>query len=109
MKDIRWDFINNDISVEQTDTGGDFLIAATCSRQNARLIFLKSAVSIFQPQFGVAAEERVYNMSDGEVQKLADRAKTQIRDDGATQVTINYRRNENGLYEFEIGAKYQGE
>ena len=109
MKDIQWDFVNNDIAVVQTSAGGDFAVAQTCSQQNAQLIFTKSAVSIYNPQFGVAMEERVYNMTDEGVQKIVDRAKSQIREDGAVQVSIRYARNETGMYEFEIGAKYSGE
>ena len=109
MKDIQWDFVNNDVAIVDTSTGGDFVIANMCSQQNAMLIFTKSAVSIFNPQFGAAMEERVYNLSDAGVQKIIDKAKSQIREDGAVQVSIKHQRDENGLYEFEVGAKYAGE
>ena len=106
MKDIQWDFVNNDVTVVQTSAGGDFAVTDICSQQNAQLIFTKSAVNIYSPQFGVAMEERVYNLTAAGVQKIVDRAKSQIREDGAVQVSIKYQRDENGMYEFEVGAKY---
>ena len=108
MQDIRWDFVRNDVAVVQGDDGGDFAVASTCSQQNAQLLF-KSCVNIFQPQYGTAMEERAYNITDGEVQRIVTRAKSQIREDGASQISILYSRNSEGLYDFEIGAKYAGE
>lgn len=109
MQDIRWDFVRNDVAVVQGDDGGDFAVASTCSQQNAKLLFIKSCVNIFQPQYGTAMEERAYNITDGEVQRIVTRAKSQIREDGASQISILYSRNSDGLYDFQIGAKYAGE
>ncbi len=54
-------------------------------------------------------EERAYNITDGEVQRIVTRAKSQIREDGASQISILYSRNSEGLYDFEIGAKWMQE
>lgn len=109
MEDIKWDFVNNDVAVVQGNAGGDFAVVSTCSQQNALLVFAKACVNIFQPQYGAAVEERAYNITDETVQKIVSKAKSQIRDDGAVQVSIKYSRNSGGTYDFSVGAQYAGE
>lgn len=82
MKDIFFDFDNNDISI----SNGDFMVTADASRQNGGLFLMKSPVNVYNPQFGVGFESWSADNSQSNVLDLISEAKKQILADGAISV-----------------------
>lgn len=98
MKDIRFNFNDNDIDVEN----GDFAITSTCSQQNAGLMLQKSAVSITQPNFGIGIEDIYANISPNNYIPLAWAGQNQLLKDGALTAKINIESNYIGEVKFDV-------
>lgn len=82
MKDIMFDFSENDVVVRN----GDFAITEDASRQNGGLILMKKPVNIFLAQYGVGFEAWAPQTPVSFARKLIAEARKQILDDGAIRV-----------------------
>lgn len=103
MKDIRFDFPNNDVAV----TNGDFGITEDPSVQNATLILLKNPVNTMSAQWGVGAEMFTLNASQGYVYALVAEARRQVLKDGAQSCTMSVRPGDMfGDYDIAVDAQY---
>lgn len=103
MKDIRFDFPNNDVAV----VDGDFAITEDPSVQNATLILLKNPVNTMSAQWGVGFEVFALNAAQGYVYALAAEARRQVLKDGADSCTITVRPGAMfGDYDVAVDAQY---
>lgn len=103
MKDIFFDFDNNDIAV----SGGDFLVTADASRQNGGLFLMKAPVNVFDPQFGVGFEAWAPENSLQSLRNLLNEAKKQILNDGAKKVNMAIKKSSiGGIESVDISTAY---
>jgi hypothetical protein len=106
MTDLLFDFNINDIVLDN----GVFEESYTVSKQNATLIFNKSAASITYPQFGVGFEEIYPYLPASQYGVVEATGERQIMNDGALYATITISKvpvdNETRV---EIVARYKGE
>lgn len=103
MKDIFFDFDNNDISI----SNGDFMVTADASRQNGGLFLMKSPVNVYNPQFGVGFESWSADNSQSNVLDLISEAKKQILADGAISVkAVSKAVGISGATQVELSTAY---
>lgn len=103
MKDIFFDFDNNDISI----SNGDFMVTADASRQNGGLFLMKSPVNVYNPQFGVGFESWSADNSQSNVLDLISEAKKQILADGAISVkAVSKSVGISGATQVELSTAY---
>lgn len=108
MRDIQFSIETNDIVFNAagtdialtTDSG-----ATSTSDQNGALIFAKSAVSLYAPQFGAGFAEKYENLDDPAIAPLLTTAVERIYEDGATYANIE-RIEVDGEYAYQVQVKY---
>lgn len=105
MQDISYNMDVNDIET----LNGDFRIAERCSQQNAALMLDKSAVNIYNAQYGVGLGEVYPNLPYLSLIRIMSECQSQLYEDGAATAKLTAKVGDRGHYDIDVDVAYKGE